>query len=62
MSLPAISSVAITSNQPELQRSTPTPVASHQAQASLPTDNVSLSPAAQKATSGTAVDHGGDSH
>lgn len=62
MSLPAISSIAIASNQPEFQKSTPTPVASHQAQASLPTDTVSLSPAAQKATDSGDVDHDGDSH
>jgi hypothetical protein len=62
MSLSAISSVAITSTQLELQKSTPTPVASPQTPASSPTDTVSLSHAAQKATAGGDVDHDGDSH
>jgi hypothetical protein len=62
MSLSAISSVVATNNQGDVQKAPPTPMTSHQTQASLPTDTVSLSPAAQKAVGGGDVDHDGDSH
>ena len=62
MSLSAISSIAVTNNQPELQKAAPAAVLSPQAQAPSPTDTVSLSPAAQKAAGGGDVDHDGDSH
>ena len=62
MSLSPISSIAVTQNQPELQKPTPAAVAPQQAPASLPTDTVSISPAAQKAASSGDVDRDGDSH
>ncbi len=61
MSLSAISAATLATNQLEIQKQTPTPVASNRSSAPLPGDTVSLSPAALKATGGDA-DHDGDSH
>jgi hypothetical protein len=60
MSVSAISSTAV-SNLLELQKQTQPPAPSHSSSA-LPTDTVTLSPAAQKAVGGGDVDHDGDSH
>ena len=62
MSLSIINSVAPSTPLPELQKATPTPVQSQQSPASLPTDTVTISPAAQKASQAGDADHDGDSH
>ena len=61
MSLSAISPAALATNQLENLKQTPAPVAPSSSSTQLPTDTVSLSPAALKATGGD-VDHDGDSH
>ena len=61
MSVSAVSSASLANNLLEIQKQTPAPVASSTSSAPLPTDTVSLSPAALKATGGD-VDHDGDSH
>ena len=47
---------------PEHQGTTPTPMQSQPSSAFPPTDTVTLSPAAQKASQAGDVDHDGDSH
>jgi hypothetical protein len=61
MSVSAISSASLPAIPAEIQKPTAAPVASSQSPAQLPTDTVSLSSAAMKATGGDA-DHDGDSH
>jgi hypothetical protein len=62
MSLSIANSIAPSTSLPESQRPTPTPVQSQPSPASSPTDTVTLSPAAQKASQAGDVDHDGDSH
>jgi hypothetical protein len=61
MSVSAISSAVSAAIQPELHKAAPASVASQPA-ASSPTDTVSLSAAAQKASQAGDVDRDGDSH
>jgi len=62
MNLSITNSTNPSTPQPELQRTTPTPVQSKPSPAAQPTDTVTLSPAAQKASQVGDVDHDGDSH
>jgi hypothetical protein len=62
MSLSITNSIASSTPPAELQRATPTSVQSQPSPASPPTDTVTLSPAAQKASQAGDVDHDGDSH
>ena len=62
MSLSITSSIAPSTSLPESQGATPTPVRPQSSSASSPTDTVTLSPAAQKASQAGDVDHDGDSH
>jgi hypothetical protein len=62
MNLSITNSIAPSPPVPEHQRTTPTPVQSQPSPASPPTDTVTLSPAAQKASQAGDVDHDGDSH
>jgi len=61
MSVSAISTTSLANNQLEIQKQIPAPIASSTSSAQLPVDTVSLSPAALK-TTGSDVDHDGDSH
>lgn len=61
MNVSAISSVAPTTTSPQLHNAA-APAASQPAATSSPADTVSLSPAAQKASQASDVDHDGDSH
>ena len=60
MSISAISSTAPAAEVAAAKQAAPAPAESKPA--SLPTDTVTLSPAAQKASQGGDVDHDGDSH
>jgi hypothetical protein len=60
MTLSAINPAAHAASLPEVQTATPAPVASKSSPA--PTDTVTLSSAAQKASQGGDIDHDGDSH
>jgi hypothetical protein len=59
MSISAIGSTTPAADLAAVKQANPAPAASKPA--SLPTDTVTLSPAAQKASAGD-VDHDGDSH
>ena len=61
MSISAISSSTQAAALQELYKSATSQPAAKPAHSSIPTDTVTLSPAAQKASAGD-VDHDGDSH
>jgi hypothetical protein len=61
MSMSAINSASPANSLLEVQKQAPAPVAATTSSAQLPTDTVSLSPTALKASGGD-VDHDGDSH
>ena len=62
MSLSAISSLTPAASLQELQLAAPAQVSPKSSSTSLPSDTVTLSPAAQKASPSVDVDHDGDSH
>lgn len=62
MNVSAINPAAHSTGVSQVQSATPAPASSKSSPASLPTDTVTLSPAAQKATHADDVDHDGDSH
>jgi hypothetical protein len=62
MNLSAISATSVSNDQPELRGPAPAPATSQASSLPEPSDTVSLSSAAQKASSSGDVDHEGDSH
>jgi hypothetical protein len=62
MSLSITGSVAPATSQLQPQKAAPTPTPAQPSSTPSPTDTVSLSPAAQKASQVGDVDHDGDSH
>ena len=60
MNVSLVSSASSIASQAEIQKRTPAPAPSQSS--SLPSDTVTLSPAAQKVSGGGDVDHDGDSH
>jgi hypothetical protein len=62
MNLSAISAASVSNDQPALHSPAPAPSTSQASSLREPSDTVSLSSAAQKASSSGDVDHDGDSH